>query len=250
MKRHKQKKKKYILFTILFFLFFIVIFIFLNQKENYGKIEKYWKDLGNEIENFMIPKLSPYDEELMIGINRELEEENKELSEMLEIKFPEYQLIYATVIKREIDWYQEITINKGEKDGIAIDMAVISNHGLIGKVIKTTAHSSVVKLLSANQSNMKVAVDIKNKTETIHGIIDGYLIDENFIQVSNISKNYNIEVGDSVYTNGLGGIYPTGIYIGTVAEITYDSLGLSKVAKVKADVSYEKLRYVSVVDRR
>ena len=96
---------------------------------------------------------------------------------------------------------------------------------------------------------MKVAVDVKNDQETFHGIIDGYLLDEQVIQVNNLSKNSNIEVGDFVYTNGLGGIYPSGIYVGKVVEVTYDHLGLSKMAKVKPDLSYDKLRYVSIVDR-
>lgn len=213
------------------------------------KIEKVFKDIGVRIENFLIPKVSIYDDEVVSGMNRELEEENQELKEMLELSSSEYHFIHATVVQREIDWYSELTIDKGEKDGIYPDMAVVSHHGLIGKIIKTTDHSSIVKLLSANANSMKVAVDIKNEIETFHGIIDGYLEEEALIQVNNINKNSNIEIGDLVYTNGLGGIYPSGIYIGRVVEVTYDSLGLSKIAKVKSDFSYDKLRYVTVIDR-
>lgn len=246
-KNWKQKKK----FTWLGILVICLFFLFLlaNKKGDYSKVEKYFKDFGYRLESFLIPKVSMNDQEMIEGINRELEEENQELSEMLELDSTEYHLIYATVIKRDVEWYQELTINKGEEDGIRLDMAVISNHGLIGKIVKTTDHFSIVKLLSTNQQDMKVAVDVKNSQETFHGIIDGYSLDEQVIQVHNLSKNSNIEVGNSVYTNGLGGIYPSGIYVGKVIEVTYDNLGLSKVVKVKPDISYEKLRYVSIVDR-
>lgn len=245
----KQKKRIQFLLIGVLLLFLVLIFIFANRKGNYLKIERIFHDIGATIEGFLIPRISNYDKEILFGINRELEEENKELAEMLEINSSEYHFIYATVIKRDIDWYLELTIDKGEKDGVLLDMAVISNYGLIGKIVKTTDHSSIVKLLSSNTSDMKVAVDIKNEEETFHGIIDGYLEGESLIQVNNIPKNSNIKVGDFVYTNGLGGIYPSGIYIGKVEEITYDSLGLSKIAKVKSNFSYDKLRYVTVVDR-
>lgn len=245
----KTKKRKHFFLIGILFLFFIFIFLFTSRTENYSKIEKVFHDMGAMIEGFLIPKISNYDEEILLGINRELEEENQELTEMLELDFSEYHFIHATVIKREIDWYRELKINKGEKDGVFLDMAVVSNHGLIGKITKTTDHSSIVKLLSSNASDMKVAVDIKNEEATFHGIIDGYLEQESLIQVNNIPKNSNIQIGDFVYTNGLGGIYPSGIYIGKVEEVVYDSLGLSKIAKVKADFSYDKLRYVTVIDR-
>ena len=216
---------------------------------NYSKIEKIFHDIGTGIESIFIPKSKEYSQNLIEGINRELESENEELKKMLELNSEEYQLIHANVIKREIDWYQEITINKGEKDGIEVDMAVVSNQGLIGRITKTGYSSSVVKLLTASSNDMKIAVDIKNNEQSIHGIIDDYLEEESLLQVNNISKNSEISVEDKVYTNGLGGIYPSGIYIGTVVEITYDSLGLNKIIKVKPDATYDVLRYVSVVDR-
>ncbi len=245
--RKKKARKKILIIIVLLFLFFILITV---TDRNNTKIEKVTKDLGVYIESILIPKMENYHSNLIDGINKELEEENIELKKMLELDSDHFQFIHATVVERNIDWYQEITINKGEKDGIQVDMAVISNQGLIGRISKTGNYSSVVKLLTSSSNDMKIAVDIKTQTETIHGIIDDYLESESVIQVNNIPKEKEINLEDFVYTNGLGGIYPSGIYIGKVVEINYDNLGLNKIVKVKPDISYDKLRYVSVVDRR
>lgn len=250
LKKKKHKKNKILIISIIVSLLFILVLYTVTQNRNYSKIEKIIRDIGVELESFFIPDANNYRQNLIDGVIKELEEENLELKKMLELNLEEYNVINANVIKREIDWYQEITINKGEKDGIKVDMAVISNQGLIGRISKTGYSSSVVKLLTASSNDMKVAVDIKNETEIVHGIIDDYLEDESLIQVNNVSKNSDIKLEDKVYTNGLGGIYPSGIYIGKVVEITSDSLGLNKIVKVKPDTSYDKLRYVSVIDRK
>lgn len=249
-KRKKRKQNRILMVSIIFFLLFILMTFYMTQNRNYSKIEKVIRDMGVGLEKLFIPKAKEYSQSLIDGINQELEDENRELKRMLELNDEKYSYIHATVIKREIDWYQEITIDKGEKDGIQVDMAVISNQGLIGRISKTGYKSSVVKLLTTSSNDMKVAVDIKNETGIIHGIIDDYLESESLIQINNISKSSEIKIDDSVYTNGLGGIYPSGIYIGKVVEITSDPLGLNKIVKVKPDISYDTLRYVSVVDRR
>lgn len=249
LKKKKLKKYKSLIIIAIIFLLFLGIAFITTQNKNYSKLEKIIRDIGVKIESIFIPMTEDYSNNLIEGINQELEEENQELKKMLELEVEEYHLIHANVIKREIDWYQEITINKGEKDGIKLDMAVISNQGLIGRISKTGYTSSTVKLLTSNSTDMKIAVDIKNDQESIHGIIDGYLESESLVQVNNISKNSQINIEDKVYTNGLGGIYPSGIYIGKVVEITYDSLGLNRIIKIKPDTSYDTIRYVSVVDR-
>lgn len=248
-KKRNHKQNKILILSIIFFLLILMTF-YVTKNKNYSKIEKVIHDVGVGLESIFIPKTKEYSQSLIDGINQELATENQELKKMLELKDEEYSYIHATVINREIDWYQEITIDKGEKDGIQVDMAVISNQGLIGRISKTGYSSSIVKLLTASSNDMKVAVDIKNETGIIHGIIDDYLESESLIQVNNISKNAEINIEDKVYTNGLGGIYPSGIYIGKVVEVTTDSLGLNKIVKIKPDTSYDILRYVSVIDRR
>lgn len=250
LKKRRRKKDEFVIPLIILIILFTLMIFSLSINKNYSKIEIIFHDIGTSIQSIFIPKTKEYNQNLINGINQELEEENKKLKNMLDLNYEKYTFIHANVIKRDIEWYQEITIDKGKKDGIDLDMAVISNQGLIGRISKTGYSSSVIKLITSNSNDMKIAVDINNKTGGVHGIIDAYLEEESLIQVNNISKNSEIELDDKVYTNGLGGVYPSGIYIGKVVEITSDSLGLNKIVKVKSDFSYDKLSYVSIVVRR
>ena len=248
MKKNKIKKNKLLIIGMITF-FFILICILKTITKDYLKIEKITHEIGNNFEKNIILKLKNTSNDIIEGINKELETEVNELKQILELKPTEYKLIHANVIKRDINWYQEITIDKGEKDGIKLDMAVVSNNSLIGRIIKTTNSSSIIKLLTSCSNDMKVSVTVKTKDNEIHGIIDYYLKNEDLIQVNNILKTANIEIGDKVYTSGLGGIYPSGIYIGEVVEINEDNLGLNKILKIKIDTSYDTIRFVSVIDR-
>jgi len=248
MKKNRIKKKRILIMGLIVF-FFIFIYILATRKGNYLMIEKITHEVGAYFEKVFILKQEEVSEDIVDGINLELESEVNELKKMLDLQESEYKFINANVIKRDNKWYQEITVDKGERDGIKLDMAVISNNNLIGRVIKTTNSSSVIKLLSASSNDMKVAVVVKTENNEINGIIDDYLENEKLIQENNILKDADIKIGDKVYTNGLGGIYPSGIYIGEVVSVEEDSLGLNKVLKISTDVSYDRLRFVSIIDR-
>lgn len=247
LKRKYKNKKIYLIKIVVGICLFLLVYFFAT-KENEWKIEKFLNNIGTNIEDFFIPNNKVNLDNIIVGINRELEEDNNELKSLLELKQDNYTFINADVINRKIDWYCELTINKGKNDGIEEDMAVVSQDGLIGRIKTLTKNSSVVTLISCNNSNIKVAVDVKTSEDTYHGIIDSYS-DNGLIQVSNINKISDIKLKDKVYTNGLGGIFPSGIYIGEIVEITTDSLGLSKVVYVKPRANYDKIRYVSVINR-
>lgn len=248
MYNKKKVAKKYLLIVII--IIFLLGFIYLDKKRtNYLFFEKIIKNTVSQVENFLIPKVKVDYSNIVSGINRELEDENNELKKMLLLDSTDYQFIHADVIERNDLWYREIKINKGSNDGIKTNMAVIANDGLIGKIIKVSNSFSIVKLLCANDSDMKIAVDIRSDDNIYHGILSGYDISSQTVSVINVSKDSDISINDLVYTNGLGGVYPSEIYIGKVVDISYDSLGIEKNIKVKSDASFDKLRYVSVVDR-
>ena len=245
MKNNKKKKSIYIITII---IIITLIYVSSINKKDYLQIEKLFHEFGNRVENIFIPKDFTINKTILDGINKELETELNNLSELMGINPTNYSFIHSKVIERNIHWYQELIIDKGTNHGINSGMAVISNQGLIGRITKTTATTSIVKLLTSD--DLKISIYIKNDTGDYHGIIDNYLEDENLIRANDINKNSDIKIGDKVYTTGLGEIYPAGIYIGEIVEINYDSLGLSKIVKIKTDLSYDKITYVSVVGRK
>lgn len=239
-------KKKIIYLLLIILIITSITYTLINKNKNYSKIEKVIYNFTNSIKDILIPDITNYNYDLIDGLNKEILYENNELKELLELDKEEYNLLHAKVIDRDISWYQELTINKGELDGIKVDMAVTSSYGLIGRIIKTTSNSSVVKLITSKISQ-KISVNVVSDTNIYHGIIDNYLIEEDLIRVNNIYKYSDIKIGDKVYTNGLGGIYPGGIYIGDIMSISNDNLDLEKEAFIKLNNNYQSINYVSII---
>lgn len=98
------------------------------------------------------------------NVNTSLEEEIQELKDVLDLNrtLTEYTPINATILSRNKSyWFNQIMIDKGSKDGIKKDMAVVTKNGLIGKISRVYPHSSEIKLITSDDVNYKVSVTIK-----------------------------------------------------------------------------------------
>ena len=157
----------------------------------------------------------------------------------------------ATVISRNVGyWYNTITINKGKYNGVEEDMVVINGKGLIGRVIRTTTFTSDVRLITTSDTNNKISVMVSNGDYNLYGVINSYNYSKNLLEVEGISNTKNVNIGDYVYTSGLGGVFPSGILIGQVSEITTDSYDLAKIIKVTPSTDFTDINYVSILKRK
>ena len=183
----------------------------------------------------------------------ELKRDNQKMKETLKLQdtLNDYTLLNATVIARNPDtWRDVITINKGSNDGIQPQMSVMSDNGLVGKVMDVNPTSARVALLSnADNTLVRVAAMIQNEKEPIYGTITGYDDKTNMLVMSQIQATQDIKVGDKVVTSGLGGISPNSLYIGTVEEVAMDRFGLYKEVKIRPAADTNDVRYVTVVIR-
>mgnify|MGYP000911476613 FL=1 len=183
----------------------------------------------------------------------ELKRDNQKMKETLKLQdtLNDYTLVNATVIARNPDtWRDVITINKGSNDGIQPQMSVMSDNGLVGKVMDVNPTSARVALLSnADNTLVRVAAMIQNEKEPIYGTITGYDAKTNMLVMSQIQATQDIKVGDKVVTSGLGGISPNSLYIGTVEEVAMDRFGLYKEVKIRPAADTNDVRYVTVVIR-
>ena len=264
MRKKKNEKKKVILLiiTILVILLSLVIFIDDDRKLTSG--EKIIKNSVLTISNILSTPFFALKKNLSfnknyeadisnlesIGINIELLKENEELKKTLELNntLSERSYINATVINRNISyWFNEITINKGSSDGIKDGMAVINSDGLIGKIIKTSNNTSVIKLLTDENMTNKISVKIEYDGRFVYGLLSNYK--DTFFLIDGISDNTNIDKGAKVVTSGLTDSFPSGILIGYVEEISTDNFDLSKTLKVKSKIDFNDIYYVTVLKR-
>lgn len=278
--KKKNRLTKKIAILVLVFLIIIVFVIFsfiLKDDRKLSPVEAFFRDTLLYAErvvtypfNFVIGKVSEYNELKSVredndvlkssldrvtsieSENIELRRQLKELKEELDIDYTlsDYEYLNATVISRNVGyWYNTITINKGSYNGVEKDMVVINGEGLIGRVIRTTTFTSDVRLITTSDTNNKISVKISNGDYNLYGLINGYDYSDNLLEVEGISNTRDVNVGDYVYTSGLGGIFPSGILIGVVSEITTDSYDLAKIIKVTPSPSFTDINYVSILKR-
>ena len=184
-----------------------------------------------------------------IELKNQIEALKKELN--IDYVLTDYEQINATVVSRNVGyWYNTLTIDKGSKNDIEEGMVVINAIGLIGKVTKVSAYSSEVRLITTSDTNNKISVSISNGQNKINGLINGYNYDSNLLEVEGISNTEEVNVGDTVYTSGLGGVFPSGILIGKVVNITTDEYDLAKIINVEPSVSFNDINYVSILKRK
>ena len=208
-----------------------------------NNLYKKYKELKNKEEQL----------DSVIAQNDNLQEEVSKLKETLDLNTLLSDKVYlnATVVSRNIGyWYNEITIDKGSKNGVEKGMAVVTSKGLIGQITKVSNYSSTVKLLSNENMNNKISVKIKTDNDYVYGLISMYDGKTNTYTVEGISENVEIKKGADVVTTGMGTIFPSGLMVGKVEKVTTDNFDLSKVVEVKASVDFDDLDYVTVLKRK
>lgn len=217
-----------------------------NKISEYKKLKSVNKD--NAVLETSIDRVSSIESE-----NIELRRQLNKLKEELNIDYTlvDYEYLNATVVSRNVGfWYNTITIDKGSYNGVEKDMVVINSKGLIGRIIRTSAFTSDIRLITTSDTNNKISVHISNGDNNLYGLINNYNYSDNLLEVEGISNTKDVTIGDYVYTSGLGGIFPSGILIGTVSEISTDSYDLAKIIKVVPSADFTDINYVSILKRK
>lgn len=180
-----------------------------------------------------------------------LEKENEELRAIIdkEKSLRDYRTIHAEVIARTREaWFRQVTINKGSQHGVQANMAVITADGMIGKIQSTTPFTSRVQLLSGFDRNNKISAVISDQ-ENVFGLIEGYDEEKKMLLFQSILEESEITEGQLVVSSGMGGVFPSGLVIGTVESVETDSFGLTRIAYVKPAADLSNLNHVMVIDR-
>ena len=251
-KRNKKYRlKKKILLFILIFIFISLILI--RNKNSLWLPEIVLRDSILSINNLFVNK-KVVDKNCTTSIDLEKEELEKEIHELkglLEINnmLSDKVLVSANVVNRNIGYfYETITINKGKKDGIEEGMAVVVENGLIGKTVNVSNNYSDVVLLTSEQIG-GISVKIKSNEDYAYGLLKGYDKDNNVYKIQGISEILDIKIGEPVTTTGMGDIFPSGILIGIVKNITTDHFDLTKIIEITPSVNIYDFSVVSVLKR-
>ena len=268
MYRNKKAGAVGIIITI---IILILIVIFSNGENNTAFFENAASNLVMPIQNGLtylknkisgnntfftdINNLQAENEELKQK-NSELEQslreleniktENETLKEYLNLteKYGEYSTVPGYVINKDISNYSKtIVINLGSDDGVAENMTVIADHGLVGYVVSVTDTTAKVQTIIDTASSVSCIMSSNDESIVCKGALD----DNSSLRAMYIPTDSNIAQGESIETSGLGGIYPKGIHVGTVERVTNTQNLTDRYAIVKTAVDFDKLNSVLVI---
>jgi rod shape-determining protein MreC len=178
----------------------------------------------------------------------ELRQENTRLRSMVGFQErSEYELIAANVVARDPStWFHTMTINKGSTHGVEENMAVVTSEGLVGNVLAVSPLSSQVLLLTDSGRGVSSLVQ-RSREPGQAGVVNNTPHNPGYLQVSMLSRDANIQPGDTVISSGLGGIFPKGLVIGYVLEVIEDERGILPVANLRPAANFNRLEEVFVV---
>ncbi len=174
--------------------------------------------------------------------------ENQRLRNLLGYKQTavQFDLVAASVIGREsASWSSVIVINRGTLDGVANNMAVVTEMGLVGHVKEAGVSSSKVQLLIAPRSS--VGTLIQRPESRVAGIVEGDVKNPSHPRMVNIPKDSDVKVDDMVVTSGFGGVYPKGLVVGKIIEMHNEESGLLMYGVLDTSVDFQKLEDVAVI---
>ena len=173
----------------------------------------------------------------------EVRKENLRLKRLLSYSD---EMSHQRLMAQVVGWdsaneFKVIRLNKGKNHGIKVMAPVITDHGLVGYVYRVTDnYADVLTILDQNNR-----VDIMIERTRTHGIVEGVF---NFkCALKYIMRNEPVEVGDKLITAGVGGIYPKGIKVGMVTDITKENFGMTLSIEVIPSVDFDKLEEVLVL---
>ncbi len=152
-----------------------------------------------------------------------------------------YELIAAQAVVREPTFlYRTIVIDAGKESGIEPYMPVVSIDGIVGKVIKVLDRSSLVQLIRKPDEY----VSVTHRLSGAVGILNSGSTNE--LQVE-FRKHRNLSVGDTLFTSGFGGIYPTGIPVAEITKVEGAQNPLYNRVTVTPTVDFDGLRHLFVI---
>ncbi|MEK7702968.1 MAG: rod shape-determining protein MreC [Nitrospirota bacterium] len=125
-----------------------------------------------------------------------------------------FQLIAANVIGREPGpWFQTIMIDRGQADGVLVDMGVVIPTGVVGKVIKSFSHHAQVLLITDKSSAVAAIVQRTRDEGIVQGRGDGRAHLKYLLSVA------APVAGDMLITSGLEGSFAKGMPIGKISKV-------------------------------
>lgn len=211
---------------------------YINSIKERRELAKNYQELVRQVDR-LEKELLDYDE---------LKKENERLKNLLNFEKNDRLFVAGARItgKDPGGWFNVFTVDKGSDDNIKVNSAVVTDKGLIGRVIDVGRNWAKVRAIVDGKSSVSGIVERTRDHGMVRGN-NGLTYEDGLCRMVHLPLDSDIIPGDKIITSGLGEIYPKGIYIGEVIEVVQEKRELYKTAIIKPGVDFRRLEEVLII---
>jgi rod shape-determining protein MreC len=160
---------------------------------------------------------------LKIASNEGLQAENDRLKALLDLKDEsKYKVLTARIIGRDPSfWFDSVIINQGSLNGVKLNMPVVANGGLVGRVTAVGPLTSQVDLITRDKSGLGAVIGEITASNAL-GVVTGSS-KRDVLEMKYVAGSTDVQNGQAVFTTGQDGIYPAGLKVGEIVQIVSGS---------------------------
>jgi len=185
--------------------------------------------------------------ELDIKGKEDLTAENDRLRSLLNLKEnSKYKVLTARIIGRDPSvWFDSSIINRGSLDGVKLNMPVVTDGGLIGRVTAVSPLTAQFDLITRDKSGVGGVVG-EIGTSNVLGVVAG-TSKSDLVEMKYVSGSADVQAGQVVYTTGQDGIYPAGLKIGEIVEVRSGSATTPHQIFIRPSAGINSIKEVGVL---
>ncbi len=180
---------------------------------------------------------------LELSNHKSIESELTRLQEVLQIKAKQpHQTRIARIIAHDPStWNKSFIIDAGAEDGVTADSPIITEQGIVGRILEVSPKNSRVLLITDTSSSV-AGIDTRSR---VTGVVLG--TGGSQLKYGYVSASEDVQVGDPIVSSGLGGVYPKGYALGTIFRKAISENGLNTDIELAPAVDLGVLDYVFIL---
>lgn len=191
-------------------------------------------------------EIAQYKEDITALQNRQNELLELQKLYSLDEQYPDYEKTAANVFSKDASsWFSTFYIDKGENDGLFVGANVMCDGGLAGIITECNSDYSKVRAIIDDSSNVSARIMPSNALCTVEGNLAQY--ENGYLLAVDIDKDANVSVGDKVVTSTISDRFHSGLIIGYVSDISYDTNNLTMTAYITPAVNFDNISNVLII---
>lgn len=185
--------------------------------------------------------------EVELRAKDDLAAENERLSGLLDLKAKgQYKVLTARIIGRDPSvWFDSSIVNRGSLDGVKLNMPVVTNGGLMGRVTAVGPLTSQVDLLTRDKSGVGAVIGEIAGSNAL-GVVVG-TSKRDVVEMRYVAGSVEVQVGQIVYTTGQDGIYPAGLKVGEIVQVESGSATTPHKITIRPSAGIDSMKEVGIL---